>query len=110
MQRTERTELRRLIEHLAARGFHISGIDDGGEERVDLDTWADWSDLLIEVVEAVFAVDSSTLFVQRPGGKEHGIELVLGNADDGSEIVSDYSWTNGDPDKFTEAMVDFDLA
>jgi hypothetical protein len=110
MKKTERTELRRLIEHLAAREFHISGIDDGGDERVDLDTFRAWPDLLIEVVEAVFAVDSSTLFVQRPGGKEHGIDLVLGNADDGSELVADYSWTNGDPDKFSEAMRDFDLA
>ena len=121
--RNERTELRRLIEHLAAREFHISGIDDGGEERVDLDTWnRTWTDLLDQVVDAVFAVDSSTLFVQwrvaGKEGKEHSIFLVLGNADDGSEMVSYYSgmigaadgWTNGDPDKFSEAMEEFRLA
>ena len=31
--RTERTELRRLLEHLYARGFRVSGIDDGPGRR-----------------------------------------------------------------------------
>ena len=110
MMRTERTELRRLLEHLYARGFRVSGIDDGPGRR---GVWGG-------VVEAVTAVDSSTLFIQRPGRmggaqeaedlkkEEHSIDLVMGNADDGSEIVSDYSWPNGDPDKFSDAMRDFD--
>ena len=99
MMRTERTELRRLLEHLYARGFRVSGIDDGGGRR---GVWGG-------VVEAVTAVDSSTLFIQRPGIQGEGsIDLVLGNANDGSEIVSDYGWPNGDPDKFSDAMRDFD--
>jgi hypothetical protein len=100
MMRTERTELRRLLEHLYARGFRVSGIDDGPGRR---GVWGG-------VVEAVTAVDSSTLFIQRPGIQGEGsIDLVLGNANDGSEIVSDYGWPNGDPDKFSDAMRDFDF-
>jgi hypothetical protein len=111
--RTERTELRRLLEHLYARGFRVSGIDDGPGRR---EVWGAFRDATKHgrntVVEAVTAVDSSTLFVQRSGIQGEGsIDLVLGNANDGSEIVSDYGWRIGhQPDKFSDAMRDFDIS
>jgi hypothetical protein len=113
--RTERTELRRLLEHLYARGFRVSGIDDGPgrrDDRIEGLPLGETDEIALALALAVTAVDSSTLFVQRSGIQGEGsIDLVLGNANDGSEIVSDYGWRIGhQPDKFSDAMRDFDIS
>lgn len=53
------------------------------------------------VREAVFAVDEATVTFQNVAGKLHGVLLVGGN---GADLISDYSFTDGDSDKFAAAM------
>ena len=56
-------------------------------------------------MEHVFAVDESSLRFQKPGFNVHGVLLVGGN---GVDIISDWNYTDGDPDGFSACMDAFD--
>lgn len=58
-------------------------------------------------MEAVFAVDEVLLFVKskvRRGSRTHWIKLVGGN---GEDIISDWGFSDGDPDGFNAFMESF---
>lgn len=86
-----------LIEHLAALGFIVRGVDDG-EEYQKCATGE-------SAMEVIFSVDDSRLCVRKEGAKTHRILIVLGN---GIDCISDWNYTEGDPDSFNVAMDAFD--
>jgi len=91
----ERAVIRGLIRHLKTRGFALRSVDDG-EERVKCSTADD-------ALEVVFSVDECRIYftgariienaLGRPADTQivYGVLIVLGNADDGSEVIADYS-------------------
>jgi len=95
----ERAAVRRLLRALTAGGWGLAGIFDGEVmERPKTEA---------EAMALVFNLDESSLRVRRPGGKVHGILIVLGNHPDGSEVVADWNYTDGDPDGFDAFMDGF---
>jgi hypothetical protein len=95
----EREAVRRLVRELSYKGFVITHVDDGGV-KVPVHS-------LRHVEEVVFSVDVSTLIVfsdRRDKRRNHQIAIILGNAEDGSEVVADWSYAPGDPDGFNAAM------
>lgn len=96
--RLERRIVANLINHLAAACFVPVAVDDGGE-RVKCNTAK-------EAMETIFSVDESHLIVGKLGApKNHAILLIGGN---GVDIVSDWNYTQGDPDGFNAVMAAFD--
>lgn len=93
----ERRIVANLIAHMQAAGFEIKYVFDT-EEEVQCTTTK-------EAMEAIFAVDLAHLHMQKKGFKRHFIMLVLGN---GFDIISDYSYTPGDPDGWIVAVDSFD--
>jgi len=98
-QSGERRAVRKMLRALKAAGWSVAWVWDGGERSATLGTEA-------EVMEAVFGLDDSTVTVRNAAGVTHGIYIVLGNADDGSEIIADHGYTEGDPDGFSALMDD----
>lgn len=99
-QSGERAAVRRLLDHLAKDGWAVKGVLDGGDEIVKTDT----TDAVLEVV---FAVDEASIRIVKGRAKDgptHGVLIVLGNADDGSEVVSDWSYSKDDADGFNATM------
>lgn len=96
MSVNERSAVERVITLLERKGFQVVGVYDG-EETTHPKTPQ-------EVLDLVFNLDESSIRVRKEGGKEHGILIVLGNASDGSEVVSDWNYIEGDPDGFDAAM------
>lgn len=99
----EREALRRLIQHLIRHQFTVTHVDDGGEHVAVTNARA--------IEDAVFSVDVSRILVVSEVDTDgtvkrrvHSILIVLGNAPDGSEIVSDYRYADGDPDGFDACM------
>jgi hypothetical protein len=81
-QDIERKVIAHLIQVATAAGYALHCVDDG-EERVRVSTEA-------EALEAVFAVDESTIRFQHPDEpKSHCAVIVLGN--DGWDCVADAS-------------------
>ncbi len=91
--RAERRAVALLIAHMAERGFALTGASDGeGRERCSTAK---------EAMEVVFSVDEAWLYFRNPAhAKGHTVFIVLGNADDGSEVAADYSCGDG----FDEAI------
>jgi len=89
----ERRIVLSMIEHLVEQGFVLVEASDGEERIKPKDN--------MEAMEHVFGVDESHLYFQKPGFKSHWIFLVHGN---GVDIISDYSFTNGDPDGWCKVM------
>ena len=99
-QSGERRAVRKMLRALKAAGWSVAWVWDGGAREAVNGTEA-------EVLDAVFAVDDCTVTVRRDGSAwTHGIYVVLGNADDGSEVIADHGYTEGDPDGFSALMDD----
>lgn len=95
----ERRIVWNLLAHLDAEGFKVTEVDDGdGDENVPCPD-------ALAVMEAVFAVDESRLYVRKDGFDSHWIYLVGGNVE---HIISDWSYFDGDPDGFNARMDAFD--
>lgn len=94
--RLERRIVANLIAHLAAAGFAVVGVYDGEEESPAADAKA--------AMELIFNLDESYVRFTKDGAMR-GVYLVLGN---GIDIVSDYSYAEGDADGFDAAMQAFD--
>jgi hypothetical protein len=93
--RAERRAVALLIAHLAAKGFALTGASDG-EARERCTTAK-------EAMEVVFSVDESWLYFRNPAhAKGHTVYIVLGNADDGSEVAADFSMGDGFDDAIDE--------
>lgn len=98
--RVERLIVWRLLEHLAANGFRVTAIDSDDRERVRTPKAA---------MELIFDLDDSRVVVSKPGGPEHTVLLILGNGGMGEDLISDWTYTEGDPDGFNAAMDAFDV-
>ncbi len=101
---TERTELRRLLAHMAASGFRVYAVYDGGEDEEETERTVGYTDAEVESV--VFDVDECSLYVRREAGPRHWVQIVLGNAPDGSELVCDYSYSVGETADDFKAVMD----
>jgi hypothetical protein len=95
----ERRIVWNLLRHLKANGWRPVIVDDG-EERHSVESPE-------AAMDAIFAVDDSSLIVKREGvhGKRHRIVLIGGN---GIDMISDHSYAEGDPDGFLAVMEAFD--
>jgi len=98
-QANERRVITNLIEFLANRKFKVVGVFDGENSyRVESTEQA---------LEHIFSVDECDIWFKRENEPEHGVLIVLGNADDGSEVIADWNYSKGDDDRFNEAMEEF---
>jgi hypothetical protein len=102
--KNERRVVHALFEMLVSHGFRIIAVWDG--ETMEK-TYSEATQVT-DAMETVFNLDESSVWVVKPGFKEHYIYIVLGNADDGSEVVADYSYSNNDPDNFNALMEAFE--
>lgn len=96
----ERRIVWNLLSRLWEAGFQGVSVDDGGDRRIKC------SDNM-EAMEAIFSVDEAMLFVkskERRGSRMHWIKLVGGN---GEDIISDWGYSEGDPDGFNAFMETF---
>jgi hypothetical protein len=84
----------RLIKKLEEAGWQISWINDGGDEEI-------LSQGDTEDKEAIFAVDECHVFFKKEGCKTHYVYLIHCNGD---EVISDWSFSSGDPDGFDKLM------
>jgi hypothetical protein len=96
--RLERRIVANLIAHLEANGFEVTSVFDGDHYQRATD--------IKSAMELIFNLDEAKLIARKPKFEsEHWIYLVLGN---GVDIVSDWSFTIGDPDQFKAVMDAFD--
>ena len=86
-----------LCAYLQHEGFELIAVCDG-EGREPATTPKD-------AMELVFALDEASLRVRKSSANEHGVYLIPGN---GEDIVSDWSYADGDLDGFNAAMDAFD--
>lgn len=93
----ERRVVANLVAFMISRGFNLHTASDG-EERA-------WVKSAKEVLEVVFSVDESWVYFRRPDSRRtYVVVCVLGNADDGSEVISDHSAPEDDSEGFGKAM------
>jgi hypothetical protein len=99
--KNERRVVYGLLNHLLAAGFIVVSVYDGEEHEYPTDAKG--------AMEIIFNLDESYVWVSHVDYVPHKrmISLVLGNADDGSEVVADWSFGAGDPDGFDAAMQAF---
>lgn len=95
--RTERRIVYNLCEYLAQHGFRLNSVWDGEE--------SDIVNTPQEAMELIFNLDEAHLYVRKEGYNVHWIYLVLGN---GIDVIADFSYTEGNPDNFSETMDAFD--
>jgi hypothetical protein len=94
----EKRLYRALIDHLEQRGFKLHSVNDGEEiHEVNAHSKAE---------EVVFSVDESWTFFVKDGDR-HYVYIILGNGNDGYDLIADYSFIKGDPNGFAKAMEDF---
>ncbi|KVV40800.1 hypothetical protein WT27_12775 [Burkholderia territorii] len=94
----ERRIVANLIAHLEAGGFQVIGLYDGDD--LTAVTTAK------EAMELIFNLDEASLRIGKAGTDiDHGILLIVGN---GIDIVSDYTYSEGDSDGFSAVMGAFD--
>lgn len=92
----ERAIIGALIPFMNGAGFKLLAVFDG-EETVKVRTAE-------QAIEAVFAVDESRICFQAKGHKAHSVVLILGN---GEDVISDWTYSAGDPDGFNKQMDSF---
>ena len=97
--RRERRIVWNLMKHLYSQGgWNVVKVYDGDEyTKVETPTAA---------LEVIFNLDDAQVgFKNSINGKTHYVKLVLGNDID---IISDWNYSEGDPDGFDAAMEKFD--
>ena len=97
--RLERRVVWNLFQHLSAAGWHVTQVYDGDEfKQVHTVKGA---------MELIFDLDEVSVRFARGKGKgnEHGVLLIMGN---GVDIVSDWTFSEGDGDGFHAVMNAFD--
>lgn len=99
--KNERRVIYGLLKHLQAHGFDLVSVYDGEEHCPATDPKA--------AMETIFNLDECRIWVKHHSfPHKRNIYIVLGNADDGSEVVADWSYGEGDPDGFNAVMEAFD--
>jgi hypothetical protein len=95
--RRERRIVANLIAHMEREGWKVQGVHDGDgfDKTPDMKS----------AMELIFNLDLAGLYFEK-GDAEHRVLLVLGNDMD---IVSDWNYSEGDPDGFNAAMEKFDV-
>jgi hypothetical protein len=91
---TEKKIVAALLQHLESNGWSCHKVWDGVEFQENLLTHKD-------VLDAVFSVDGSRLYVSNKDAETSWILLISGN---GSDIISDYSLRG--IDKIMESFCD----
>lgn len=94
--RMERRIVAALCGHLKERGFEPIAVFDGEERTKTSDAKS--------VMELVFNLDEASVRFKKAGHSEHGVLLMLG---EGDTIITDWNYTEGDPDGFDAAMEAF---
>ena len=95
-QSRERGIVRGLIRHMKRNGWNISTVWDGEEDtKVATETAA---------LELIFDLDLSRLYLENAAGAFHSVVLVQGN---GEDIISDWTYSDGDPDAFDKLMSEY---
>lgn len=89
----ERVIVKHLIETMAAHGWHVDHVWDGGDEV--------HSSKLGGLLDAVFAVDESQIIFENRAGRQHWVSIILGN---GIDCISDYSYALHNADDFEATM------
>lgn len=94
--RRERRVVWNLIKHLHANGWTVCKVYDG-DEYTETST-------AVSALEVIFNLDDAWVgFIS--DSRTHYVRLVLGND---LEVISDWNFTDGDPDGFDAAMEKFD--
>lgn len=96
----ERRIVWNLCAHLREAGFDLCSVDDGEDIEI--------VSTVKEAMELVFNLDEAKLRFRKPGFKMHVVLLIMGNGNKGLDLIADYGYTDGDPDKFMETMELFD--
>ena len=91
---TERIIIKNLIQTMAAHGWKVDHIWDGGEEVR--------SDNLDAQLDTVFTVDESHIIFENVAGRQQWVSLILGN---GFDVISDYSYALHSGDNFGSVML-----
>jgi hypothetical protein len=96
--RLERRIAWNLLMWLEQNGFRLVSLWDGEE----------WTELnsAKEAMELMFNLDEAHLYVKKPTTGQHRIYFVFGN---GTDIIADHTYAEGDPDSFMKVMDDFDV-
>ncbi len=93
-QKAERRNAAQIVDALLSAGYELNlnnDADDEGEGENEGLALKDWTRDRAVILGAMFATDDETLCARIPGTKKRlGVFFVYGNADDGSEVVSDY--------------------
>jgi hypothetical protein len=100
--KNERKVVYALLTQAVEAGFKFVDVYDGEEhEKVSN---------VKEAMEVVFNLDISYVWMCKEGFKKHYLMFVLGNAEDGSEALADWSYTEGDPDGWNALVDGFDAS
>lgn len=94
--RLERRIVANLCAHMERHGWAVQGVHDGDDFHE--------AKTVKDAMELIFDLDDAGLYFERDG-QEHRVLLVLGN---GTDIISDWHYSNGDSDGFDAAMEAFD--
>jgi hypothetical protein len=99
--RLERRIVANLIAHIEANGYVVDSVYDGEEDTSVTD--------MKSAMELIFNLDFARLYVRPKASSPfcdcHSIVLTLG---EGCDIVSDWTYSEGDKDGFDAAMDTFD--
>jgi hypothetical protein len=87
-----------LLKHLEAAGFKVTSLDDS-------DNLTNLTGDPKEVMELLFDLDEADIYVKKGRHHEHAIRLIFGN---GIDMISDYTFAEGDADGFEALMNAFD--
>lgn len=100
--KNERKVVYALLTQAVEAGFQLVDVYDGDEhEKVST---------VKEAMEIVFNLDTSYVWMRKEGFKKHYLMFVLGNAEDGSETLADWGYTDGDPDGWNAFLERFDAS
>jgi hypothetical protein len=96
--KVERRIVFALIEHLQNVGFEIDSVDDGYD---DISVHNNAGDAM----ELIFNLDYANLYFKNKQGNFHYVSLSMG---EGTDMISDWSYSHDDADGFGAAMDKFD--
>ncbi|WPK42363.1 hypothetical protein [Pseudomonas phage Ppu-503] len=95
--KAERRIVANLLAYLEHHGWSLATVWDGEEDCPAAN--------VREAMELVFNLDEARVYVKKPNAAGvntfHSVVLVMGNA---SDIICDYTFTQGDPDGFAACM------
>jgi len=103
--RLERRLAANLLNHIEANGFRIRALNDGDEDVTIKGVTA--PDRIKATLELLFNLDEAHISVRksRYAGRPHWIRIILG---EGTDLLNDYSFSDGDADGFDKIMQEFD--